>query len=197
MPATDMTSDPRPGLAVSLDQVERQIEAMAPDDLSRATPCAEFDARTLIAHLVAVLRKLTVVRAGGEFAGVADPADDLPDDGRSALLHSRAALDRAWTPDAALEARYVLPYGTMTGRELLDAYTHEFTVHAWDLAQVTGREGDLDPALAEAAREWFVRNVPAGERGEGRPFAEPVDVADDAEPYTRLAACVGRSVPNG
>lgn len=197
MPAPDATPDPRPQLAASLDQVERQIEALAPDDLGRATPCAEFDAGTLIAHLVAVLRKVTVVRGGGEFAAVADPADDLPDDGRSALLCARAALDRAWSPDSALEERYVLPYGTMTGRELLDAYAHEFTVHAWDLAQVTGREGDLDPALAEAAREWFVHNVPAEERGEGRPFAEAVDVADDAEPYARLAACVGRSVPNG
>lgn len=170
---------------------------MAPDDLSRATPCAEFDARALIAHLVAVLRKLTVVRAGGEFAGVADPAGDLPEDGRSALLHSRAALDQAWTPDAALEERYVLPYGTMTGRELLDAYTHEFTVHAWDLARVNGSEGDLDPVLAEAALEWYERNVPAEERGAGRPFAEPVDVAHDAAPYTRLAAFVGRSVSAG
>lgn len=188
------TSDPRPQFAAALDQVERRIDAMESDDLGRPTPCAEYDVQTLLAHLVAVLRKLTVVRAGGDFARVADPADDLDEDRSGAFRRARAELERAWAPDSALEDNYTLPYGNMSGRELIDAYTHEFTVHAWDLCRALGGGDDLDPRLAEAALNWYALNVPADDRADGGPFGPVTAVAEDADPYTSLAAFVGRSV---
>ena len=87
-----------------------------------------------------------------------------------------------------------MAWGTMTGREMLDAYSHEFIAHTWDLARVTGRRGDLAPELAEAALHWYRRNVPADDRGPGGPFGPEVPVAADADPYTRLAGFVGRQV---
>ena len=77
---------------------------------------------------------------------------------------------------------------------MLDAYTHEFTVHAWDLAQATDRGDDLDPGLAETALDWFTRNLTAEDRGEGGPFAPAVPVPDTADVYLRLAGHVGRPV---
>lgn len=189
----DSTADPRPQLTAALDQMERQVDALEPDDLDRPTPCADYDVRTLLAHLVAVLRKLAVVRNGGDMTQVADPADDLGGDPSDDFRHARANLEQVWASDPALDARYTLAWGTMTGQQLLDAYTHEFTVHAWDLSRATDRDGNLDPALAEAALRWFSQNVPAEGRGEGGPFAPPVAVSDDADPHTRLAAYVGRS----
>lgn len=167
-----------------------------PDDLGRTTPCAEYDVRTLLAHLVAVLRKLTVVKNGGDMTRVSDPADDLTGDEGAAFRQARADLEQAWSSGSksALQASYTLAWGTMTGQELLDAYTHELTVHAWDLAQAIGRGGKLDPNLADAALDWFSRNVPAEGRSESGPFAEPVAVSNDADTYTRLAAYVGRSI---
>lgn len=192
MTISDSTADPRPQLAAALDQVQRQLEAMQPDDLGRPTPCAEYDIRGLIAHLVAVLRKLTVVKNGGDMTQVPDPAEDLTGDHSEAFRQARADLEQAWVHDSTLETDYTLAWGTMTGQQVLDAYTHEFTVHSWDLAQATGH-GELDPALAESALDWFSRNVPAEGRSVGGPFAEPVAVSEDADAYTRLAAYVGRS----
>lgn len=189
-------ADPRPQFAAALDQVEGQIKELAPADLDRPTPCADFDVRTLVAHLVAVMRKLAIVRAGGTFAEVSDPADDLGGDGRASFEAARAELDQAWLPDAALDVVYTLPYGSMTGRELLDAYTHEFTVHAWDLWRARGGIGELDPVLAEAALAWYQQNVGPDERGPGRPFGPITPVHDDADAYTQLAAYVGRSIPD-
>lgn len=82
----------------------------------------------------------------------------------------------------------------MTGRELLNAYAHEFTVHAWDLARVTGRLHDLDPALAEAALDRYAHNVPAHSRSDDGAFSPIVEVAEHADAYTRLAGYLGRPV---
>jgi uncharacterized protein (TIGR03086 family) len=99
-----------------------------------------------------------------------------------------------WTPDSTLDTSYTVPWGTMTGREFLVAYAHEFTVHAWDLSRVTGRGSDLDPLLAEAALSWYSLNVPADARPAGGPFAPAVIVDCDADAYSRLAGFVGRHV---
>jgi uncharacterized protein (TIGR03086 family) len=186
------SQDPRPQLDAALDQVHTLIEVIGPDDGQRPTPCPEFDVRTLVAHLVAVMRKLTVVRAGGEFASVPDPAEDLGAGGKAAFERARQELRAVWEDSAALDAEHTLPYGTLTGRELLDAYAHEFTVHAWDLHRALDAGLALDPALSEAALDWYRRNVPVADRGTGGPFGAAVEVADEADVHTRLAALVGR-----
>jgi uncharacterized protein (TIGR03086 family) len=190
----DGTADPRPQLHAALDQTQRQVDAVQPHHLDRPTPCTEYDARLLLAHLVAVLRKLTIVRQGGDMTQVADPANDATADWAAAFRHARAELDQQWAAETTLSAGYTLAWGTMTGRELLDAYAHEFTVHAWDLARVTGCGEDLDPRLAEAALAWYSLNVPADNRAQPGPFAPAVPVAADADPYIRLAGFVGRPV---
>lgn len=107
---------------------------------------------------------------------------------------ARAGFEQVWSADVALDKSHTLPWGTMSGRELLDAYTHEFTVHAWDLARVTGRVNDLDPILAGAALDWYMNNVPAGSRSDDGSFGPVVEVDADADIYTRLAGYVGRPV---
>ena len=194
MPATSDSLDPRPQFTAVLDQVERQIEALTPDDLARPTPCAEYDVRTLLAHLVAVMRKLIRANHGGDTTQVPDPADDLSGEEGEAFGKTRAELEDVWAPDSELAKSCTMPWGTLSGRELLDAYTHEFTVHSWDLSRATGRDDRLDPTLAQIALDWYAENVAAEGRGEGGPFAQPVAVPADADPYTRLAGYVGRQV---
>ncbi len=114
------TPDSQRQLGAALDQTQRQVEAIQPAALSRSTPCAEYDVRTLLAHLLAVLRKLKVVGQGGDMAQVTDPADDLTDDWADGFRLALADLDQIWA-ESALGTSYALPWGTMTGHELLDA----------------------------------------------------------------------------
>lgn len=134
MSLAEGTSDPRPQLGAALDQIEGQIDTLARKDLDRPTPCTEYDVRTLLAHLVAVLRKLTAVHEGGDATQVPDPAEDVADDEVGAFRRARTDLEGAWALDTDLGKGYSMAWGTMTGHELLDAYTHEFTVHSWDRA---------------------------------------------------------------
>jgi uncharacterized protein (TIGR03086 family) len=187
-------TDPRPQLDAALDQTEHQIGKLSADDLGRPTPCADYNVEMLLAHIVAVVRKLGAVGRGEDMNTVTDPADDVTKDWSDEFRRARIDLDQTWSADATLDSSHILPWGRMTGRDLLDAYAHEFTVHAWDLAQVTGRVNDLDPALAGIALNWYQRNVPADSRGQDGPFGPVVDVPDNADAYSRLAGYVGRPV---
>jgi uncharacterized protein (TIGR03086 family) len=188
------STDPRPLLSSALDQTQRQVDAFGADDLSRPTPCTNYDGGTLLAHIIAVLRKLAAVGRGEEASTVADPATDITDAWGDEFRQARIGFEHVWSADTALDKSYTLPWATMSGREVLDAYTHEFTVHSWDLARVTGRVNDLDPVLAEAALDWFTNNVPPDSRSDDGAFASVVEVGADADVYTRLAGYVGRPV---
>ena len=191
---TNTESDPRPQLADSLDQLQALIDAVGADDLDRPTPCSDYDVQNLLAHILAVIRKLAVVAHGGNAMEVIDPATDVPDDWAAEIHRARAESDQLWMDDKLLGRDCTLPWGTMTGREFIDAYAHEFTVHAWDLARTFEQVDNLDPQLAEVALDWYARHLPAEARGEGVPFGAVMPVADDADVYTRLAAFVGRKV---
>lgn len=185
--------DPRPQLTAALDQIHAEIVDIDTADLHRPTPCAEYDVKTLLAHVVAVVRKLAVVGNGGVMAQVADPADDT-EDWAGTFGRARADLEQVWQTDSLLPESYTLPWGTMSGCDLLEAYAHEFTVHAWDLCRAADHRTELDPQLADAALDWYRRTIGTEDRSDDGPFAPVRPVADDADVYTRLAAFVGRPV---
>ncbi|MFD2468272.1 TIGR03086 family metal-binding protein [Amycolatopsis silviterrae] len=188
-----MAPDPRETFSRALDQAEHQITAVTPDDLTNRTPCADYDVRALLGHVVGVLHKLTDVGTGGNASGFPDVVTGIADDDwASTFAKARGEVERVWTDDALLDRDVTLPWATLPGRVALDAYTHEFTAHSWDLAQATGRVDALDPDLAALALEAFQKFAPPEARSEQGPFGPVVPVSDDAEVYPRLAAYLGR-----
>lgn len=192
MQRTD-NADPRPLLRRALDQAEHHICAVRQEELDNPTPCAEYDVRALLGHMVAVLHKLARVGAGADARGVPDVLDGVPDGSWSSVFtQARDEVDRVWADDALLDQMVTLPWATLPGRAALDAYTHEFTAHSWDLAHATGRVADLDPDLAARALDAFPRFAPPESRdGQGQ-FGPVVPVPDGADVYTRLGAYLGR-----
>lgn len=185
--------DPRPVLVRALDQTEEQIAAVRPDQLTHRTPCADFDVRALLGHVVSVLHKIARVGAGADARDVPDVIDGIDDDGWSgAFTRARGEVERVWADEAMLDRTVTLPWATLPGRAALDAYTHEFTAHSWDLAHATGRVADLDPDLAARALDAFPRFAPPESRDGQGPFGPVVPVPDGADVYTRLGAYLGR-----
>ncbi|MEV0650607.1 maleylpyruvate isomerase N-terminal domain-containing protein [Phytomonospora sp. NPDC050363] len=69
---TELADDPRPLFARAVDQAERQVLAVRPGELGGGTPCADYDVRALLGHMVSVLRKLARVGSGLDARDVAD-----------------------------------------------------------------------------------------------------------------------------
>ncbi|RDI46415.1 TIGR03086 family metal-binding protein [Nocardia mexicana] len=184
--------DPRPQFGRALDQAGRLVRAVRPGELAEPTPCTEYDVRALCGHMTGVLHKLARLGAGQSAAGLPDVAD-IGDDCAGAFEGARAEVEHVWQHDAVLDRTITLPWATLPGRDTLTAYTHEFTVHSWDLAHATSRLAGLDPDLAAAALAWFSRYVPSEARDEeAGKFGPAVRISGDADIYTRLAAYVGR-----
>jgi len=185
--------DPRLLFGRALDQSERLVACTRPEHLADPTPCTDFDVRALLGHTVAVLRRIAHVGRGGDPSDIPHVITDV-DDWAATFRKDRADVDAVWTDDALLDTELTLPWGTMPGRVALTAWAQEFTVHAWDLAQATGRTAELDPGLGEIALDIAQRVVPAEPRGGPVPFGPVVSVGPDADTYTRLAAHLGRPV---
>jgi len=189
----NQSDDPRPLFRRALDQAEHLASAVRPDELRNPTPCTDYDVRSLLGHMVEVVGMLAQLGAGGDSSRARKATDATADHGwASAFRQARAETERVWADDAVLDRHLTLPWATLPGRGALGAYTHELTVHSWDLAHATDRLAELDPDLGASALVWFAEFVPAESRGEEVSFGPAVPVPDDTDVYTRLAAYTGR-----
>ena len=190
--------DPRPLLARAMDQAADLVSGTRVEELGLPTPCEGWDVRTLCSHIVGVHHRIAHIARG------ALPSDisSMPEvaDGRhtAELAAARADVDRAWGLDGGddgdvLDREVVVPWGTMPARFAGFGYVQELTVHAWDLAAATDRVEGLDEGLAVAVEETAHRVLPAEPRGGPIPFGPPVPAGDDARPYARLVAWLGRN----
>ncbi|MBI2755205.1 MAG: TIGR03086 family protein [Chloroflexi bacterium] len=177
------------------------VNAVQSDQWSNATPCAEWNARALINHLVrgnrmaaALLRGEQPSRPGSTPPATA--AEQLGDDPFSAYSASASELQAAFSRPNVLDGVYQAPVGPVPGATLLDLRITELLVHGWDLAQATGQPARLPEDLAEVelafARGDRAPRVPRT----GHPFGPIQPVPDDAPAIDRLAAYLGRSIPS-
>jgi uncharacterized protein (TIGR03086 family) len=189
MTQTQQLPDLRPLLLRSLEVTDSLITTAGADDAGRPTPCTEFDVHALVDHLVGVVRRITVVSEGGDFADGVPTGSSSYDEVLAAWSSDLAAL-RAAVPTFDLTRVVTAPFGTAPVAVMLGMYVGETAVHSWDLAAALGRTDLLDPALAEAVADNARRSIP--EDREGIPFGPVVDVPADAPAYDRLLGWYGR-----
>ncbi|WP_078988681.1 TIGR03086 family metal-binding protein [Streptomyces sp. WM6372] len=185
--------DPRLDLAAAVELAGRTLAAVRPEQYDAATPCDEFDVRRLSSHLVAVVRRISVIGRGEDPFSVPSFADEIADGGWAAAWEPGAReVAEVWADPGILGRQLRLPMGVLPGAAAAAVYTHELTVHTWDLARATGQQPKWDPALIERVIGVVRRALPAETRGGRIPFAEVVTVDPDAPAIDRLVAWAGR-----
>ena len=157
------------------------------DQLSLPTPCAEWDVKALIEHVIVGNRRV-VERAGGHVA-------PFPEDLEAALRFSAQAAQEVFAEPLALTRIYELPIGEIPGTAFIQIRTSDLLIHAWDLAIATGQPTDLDAELAEYvlafSKEMMSR---PGLRGDGRPYGEEQPSDDGRSAADRVATFLGRQL---
>jgi uncharacterized protein (TIGR03086 family) len=116
-------------------------------------------------------------------------ADDLPADWRTRIPEQLDALAAAWRDPAAHEGIARAGGVDMPADVMALVALDEVVVHGWDLAVATGQPYDVDPAAADACREF------AASFGDDRPpslYGPVVPVPAGAPALDRLLGVTGR-----
>ena len=183
--------------------------AVAPDDTGRPSPCEEFDAAEVQAHLLSVGHRVAALGRGDDPFSVGEGVAEVPDDDWAAAFASAGAdVAAAWADDGLLARTITLPWAEAPGAGILSMYVSEIVVHTWDLARATGQSPTWEDDVVETgfaalqiglpdegrieAFEAARANMPEGAEDFTYPFAEAVAVDDDASAIDRLVAWSGR-----
>jgi uncharacterized protein (TIGR03086 family) len=201
--------DPRTHMAHAVATAAVTMEAVTPAQYDELTPCAPATVRDLLEHMVMVIRRIACAGRGEPLdSWPADAADVAEGDWASAFRAGAHDVQAAWSDDALLERPTQLPWGVFSGTEVLDVYTNELTVHTWDVARATGQTPDWDDQVLATSLAAIHAQLPTADRTPmweatkamlppevpwEDPFANAVDVADDAPLIDRLVAWNGRT----
>jgi uncharacterized protein (TIGR03086 family) len=165
------------------------VAAVRPADGDRPTPCAGWDVRELVDHMVG----LNYGFAAGVGGAPADPAawTGTGPDWAASAERVRAAFA---APGALTGTIDVLGVGPVPAPMAVSFHLLDLVVHGWDLSRALGRPDRPDDGLAATALAVAER-LPESPRlrGPGAPFGAKVAVPADAPAYERLLGHLGRS----
>jgi uncharacterized protein (TIGR03086 family) len=171
----------------------RIVGAVRPEHYGLPTPCARFEVRDLLNHMVG--GQQLMVQAPN--APVPPPPngvfpDQIGDDPAGAFERSSKEVLDLFADPATLAATFHLGVD-VPGDQALGIAVMEVVVHGWDLATAIGVPSGIDPALAEqllAATQGFVSDQ--FRSPDGSPFGPALDAPEDAPAELRLMAFLGR-----
>lgn len=167
-----------------------KVAQVKPEDLDKPTPCAEFDVRGLLNHVIGGLDMLKTAADGGKAEA---PGQDLIGDGADVgdqYATRRAALLDSIRAEGALDRPWEMPFGSMPGSMMAGIAFMEHLTHAWDVAKATGQDASLPDDVVNECLE-LVKPMDAMLRMPGV-CGPVVEVPEDASPTDKLAGFMGR-----
>jgi uncharacterized protein (TIGR03086 family) len=169
------------------------LDGLPPERWAAPTPCAEWDVRALLNHIVyedlwtvPLMEGATIEEVGDRYEG-----DLLGDD---PLTATRAACDMAVTAAASgiVAGNTVhLSFGDVPAEEYAHQLAADHMIHGWDLAVATGGDTSMDPDLVEALAAWFAGNEDAY-RSAGAIAERPAGDGTPGDAWSELLRAFGR-----
>ena len=179
-------------MASAAAQDARVVAKAGATELTAATPCTDWDLRTLLNHTILWTAYSAERRARDE---------PLPDELVSTDFVAQPGyaqayatqLDRAvaaWS-DPAAWTRELTVMGTPTPSASVGALLlAEMVLHGWDIARATGQDYHCDGPVLAAAAQAVDDNAELFRQYQG--FAAPVTLPAGASAFDRLLAASGR-----
>ena len=165
-----------------------RVEGVPDGGWERPAPCAGWDARDVVRHLVEWFPPFLATGAGIHLPTGPSVGDDPVAAWRTMSDAVQALLD-----DPTLAAR---PFAhPMAGEHRLEDaidmfFLGDVLIHTWDLARATGQDETLDAVEVSAALQGMIP-YDAALRSSGH-YGPRVEVPDDADDQTKLIAFTGR-----
>ncbi|WP_166906975.1 TIGR03086 family metal-binding protein [Mycobacterium sp. DL440] len=168
----------------TLDVLQRVLSGITADDLSRPTPCREFDVSGLTDHL---LNSITMI---GSAAGAQIPERNPDTPVEEQVVSAARPAVAAWRR-RGVDGTVPFGQGEAPAQMMARILSLEFLVHAWDYAAATGQSVDVPDQQPECVLGWARQIItPDGRVRAG--FDDPVEIGADAEPLDQLLAFTGR-----
>ena len=194
-----MVIDYRPLHERAVQDLDDLVGTITPADLSRPTPCVEWDLRQLLAHLVGQHHGFAAAVRDTSDVTVADfaprPIDDA--DWRATTWAPSVADLRDAIASAPSDGRVLLPELSPTYRfrvdDVISFHFVDTVAHTWDVATALGRDYRPSDDLVAACLDG-ARRVPGGDArtSPGAAFGPVIDVAGD--PWAEALGLLGRDV---
>lgn len=181
-----MTTTAWSSLDTSLDLLTSSVAGLRPEDLTRPTPCSDWNVMQVVQHAAGDQLGYASTLTGGPgptynpFAPSGDTGVDAP----ALVAEAVAASSAAWAgvPADSAPIETPLPLGPLDAELASHACALDAAVHAWDIAVATGRPSPLTDDLSAtllASAQSFVEPLRAFAYAPAL-AAEPGDSPTDA-----------------
>jgi uncharacterized protein (TIGR03086 family) len=176
--------------AQALESTRAFVHGTGAGQLDLPTPCAEWDVRALLNHVLGNNDLYGTAAAGGGADWERRHDDRVGDDHRSAYDRSADAVTAEFAAvDMAREV--TMPFGPLLAAQAIAVHFVDVLAHGWDLAVATGQDATLDAGLCDVAMA-IVAAYPPDVWGDPQFFAHRVPAADGDPAHLRLVRMLGR-----
>jgi uncharacterized protein (TIGR03086 family) len=191
-------AQPEPTSADVLERACRStaavLEMVRSTDLDRPTPCASWNVRDVVNHIVVGIGFFAELAEKGAVTDRSDDTDCAATDFAATFRQEAERLVAAFRAPGAMTKPMTLPFGELPGSVCVWIAAGDIFTHGWDLAKATGQPTDLEPDVAArllAQIEPILPDDMRGPDGEAA-FGPRVEIANSAPAADRLAAFEGR-----
>ncbi len=176
----------------SLDEFLTRVRQVGGTQWDEPTPCADWNVRQLVNHVVYEDRWTVPLFGGSTVAEVGDryEGDLLGADATGNAADAAADALAAVSEPGALDRTVELSFGPTPATEYAMQLLADHLIHGWDLAVAIGADPKLDAECVRFCADWFAdREEQYRQAGVIGPRAEVPAGADEQE---RLVAAFGR-----
>lgn len=173
----------------SYSHAAKVIAGVDPEQLVLPTPCAEWDVRATLDHLIGATWMFTLVN---QDQAAAEDAGGIGDnDPRVALTNAAEANITSWRAPGAFDGDRAFPFGAFPAAAAAMMNLSEVVVHTWDIATALGADATIDPTVAEMVYAFYRPMSLDPYRAHGA-FGAEITVDPSTPPADRLLALLGR-----